>query len=127
MHTFVCAHTHAHTLQQVLQHGQFSTFHCHSAAHVIPVSITIAVYMTAFLGTTGVSKPDVIAAVHRDTLSLNREHGLGLRGASKGASTAAVTEVNSQKARPSKTPELPPEVILPPCMFKQHVRCCASR
>lgn len=45
MHTVACAHTHAHTLQQVLQPGQCSIIHCHKAAHVIPLCITVAVYL----------------------------------------------------------------------------------
>lgn len=47
--------------------------------------------MTAFLGTTGVSRAVVIAAVHRDTVSLKRQHGLDLGAASEGASKAGVT------------------------------------
>ncbi len=52
---------------------------------------SLKICMTAFLGTTGVSRAAVIAAVHRDTVSLKRQHRLELGGASEGAWAAAVT------------------------------------
>lgn len=76
-----------HSVEQPLKHAVTDIGR---GQQVAPDS-SLEMCMTACLGTTGVSRAVVIAAVHRDTVSLKGQHGLDSRAASEGASAAAVT------------------------------------